>query len=403
MKIVTIQDANEVNCCTCDWPTCAAPRQECESKSGNFHWSGFAPYVQPAGADTDPLPTLYTTFEQPILAHDSGTSAIYDGWSFFAFGPPDYYEALHFLTLDRDYPIIGGLVENSSLVVTGNTAPDNTFSPATPITGSTTTPYGSNYIFIFGTPYSIYGASTDTVTDTYTKTDDLFKRVTDTHWTTGGSAPTLQGAGGSASLWIHFVDIHHIAEQRWLLSDPVTFTDALTEAEDAADAEEWASGACYSRLAVDDWPLIGDPDFDSLTLDADGFVTGYGPNWFNRSGYIYVTMSRYRMGVPTGYSTVEVPRSTWEMTWDEVFASYAWWEWYDGGMEGDEPDDSIALVTARDWTWGGSMDFPWSDWYEIPVPTEPGETRVVNVMVTCWRSTRLGYKPTAHGDQVALP
>jgi hypothetical protein len=114
-------------------------------------------------------------------------------------------------------------------------------------------------------------------------------------------------------------------------------------------------------------------------------------------------LERYRFGVPDGYSTLEVPRSTWEMTWDEMFASAAWWAWYDGGMEGAAPDASLALVTARDWTWAGDMEEPWSDWYEISVPETPGETRVVNIMVICWRSTRLGYKPTYHGSQVALP
>ena len=115
-----------------------------------------------------------------------------------------------------------------------------------------------------------------------------------------------------------------------------------------------------------------------------------------------LTKCRYRFGVPSDYSTVDVPRSTWEMTWDLVLASDEWWLWYDGGMFGEEPTPA-PTSTPHEWIWGGSMASPFSDWYEIPLPEIGFSHRTANVMITCWKSSRLGNKPTAYGDQVALP
>ena len=108
------------------------------------------------------------------------------------------------------------------------------------------------------------------------------------------------------------------------------------------------------------------------------------------------TKSRYRFGIPSGYT-----RSVWAMQWDEVFAPDDWWAWFDGGRIGTEPTPGPSLVAAKSWTWSGAGD--WSDWYEIPLPTEPGETRVVNVLTKCYPSTRLGVVPTLSGPSVALP
>jgi len=109
------------------------------------------------------------------------------------------------------------------------------------------------------------------------------------------------------------------------------------------------------------------------------------------------TQSRYRFGVPFGYSTEEMPRSTWEMEWDEATASADWWEWFDTGMTGTEPTPGPTL-TPRSWIWAGDMGEPWSNWFELSMPEEAGENRVINVMVKCFNSNRLGVKPTASGD-----
>lgn len=125
------------------------------------------------------------------------------------------------------------------------------------------------------------------------------------------------------------------------------------------------------------------------------------------------TKARYRFGTPSGYS-----RSVWEMQWDEYFFPDGW----DATINDPEvtPPDPLpedwehpqipdpaatppSLVAAKSWTWGGDTGNPWSDWFEIPIPTEPGETRPVNVLVKCYHSTRIGVVPTSHGETYAAP
>ena len=117
----------------------------------------------------------------------------------------------------------------------------------------------------------------------------------------------------------------------------------------------------------------------------------------------FATWARYRIGVPEDFSTTENPRGYYEVQWDEVEASGDWWTWFDDDMYGDEPDGGPALVASKSWLWGGDMEAPWSDWHELPPPDTTGnEIRVVNMMVKCWKSVRLGVAPTAHGDVVEL-
>jgi len=119
----------------------------------------------------------------------------------------------------------------------------------------------------------------------------------------------------------------------------------------------------------------------------------------------YITKARRKFGVPEDYSTEELPRSVWEMQWDFVSASDDWWAWFDAGMTDPEPTPGPTLESSESWTWGGSMATEadqFSDWFDVPIPTEPGETRAVNILIKCHNSARLGVKPTAYGDQIAL-
>jgi hypothetical protein len=122
-------------------------------------------------------------------------------------------------------------------------------------------------------------------------------------------------------------------------------------------------------------------------------------------------------------------RTTYELQWDEVFFPAEWeawkalqdafdaataaheiWEDADPDDRGDEPiipDDPGAepspapsLVASRSWVYGGADE--WSGWFEIAIPEGPGETRVVNLLVICYRSASLGQKPTAHGEVYEL-
>ena len=115
--------------------------------------------------------------------------------------------------------------------------------------------------------------------------------------------------------------------------------------------------------------------------------------------------SRYRFAPPESFLTEESIRTVYEVEWDEVFFPVEWDEWNQGGQVGPEPSPSPSLVNERSWVWGGIKTDPekWSEWFEIAPPSTPGQTRIVNMMVTCWKSTRAGGKPTAHVEIYVFP
>lgn len=175
--------------------------------------------------------------------------------------------------------------------------------------------------------------------------------------------------------------------------------------------EEWPDppqgDLCIASIGAT-WPTIG-----SLTPWPDCYD---GPQ--AATGSANVTKARYRFGVPNNFSTTEAPRSTYLVQWDEVFFPTG----YDAEIDDPEvtPPDPLpdgwqhpqiadpdapqpSLVASREWTWNGSMSNPWSEWFEIEIPAATGETRVVNVLVKCYQSARLGVKPTAHGNTYPLP
>ena len=114
--------------------------------------------------------------------------------------------------------------------------------------------------------------------------------------------------------------------------------------------------------------------------------------------YLGIKQQPYQFGVPVDYE-----RSTWEMEWDEVAGTEIWFAWYDAGMIGTEPTPPPYLHEHKSWVWDGDFENKLSPVYD-PYSEEEGIIiRPVNVLTTCWRSTRLGSKPTATGPEVALP
>jgi hypothetical protein len=69
-------------------------------------------------------------------------------------------------------------------------------------------------------------------------------------------------------------------------------------------------------------------------------------------------------------------------------------------MTGAEPAPGPTRVSSEEWIWAADMEEPWSEESEITLTED--ETRLVNLMTVCFRSARLGTKPTMHGNQVAL-
>ena len=171
-------------------------------------------------------------------------------------------------------------------------------------------------------------------------------------------------------------------------SDPMTASDFNALIADADDTVVIPEGAeCYGSAC------------DSIREVASEGFANIGPN-----GYLW-QRALYGFGVPENYSTEEIPRSVYEVQWDVVSATVAWWAWYDASMTGTEPTPGPSLVASKEWTWGGSMateDDQFSEWFEMTLPDAGMETRIANGMVKCYRSTRTGVKPTAWGNQIAI-
>lgn len=167
------------------------------------------------------------------------------------------------------------------------------------------------------------------------------------------------------------------------LTEPTTYAEWMAEIEALIAAETLPSEGCGGTgcaavMVKSPEPVEGPFTLDNLSVSA--------------------TKSRYRFGTPEDYG-----RSVWEMGWDEIEAGSQWWEWLDSGMEGPEPTPGPALVAHRSWTWAGDPEEPWSDWYDLALPEDGLKVRTGNVLTLCYRSSRLGVKPTAYGDQIALP
>lgn len=115
--------------------------------------------------------------------------------------------------------------------------------------------------------------------------------------------------------------------------------------------------------------------------------SGWTPAWT-----VFVTYSRFRWVVP----------DTWKgpyfkITWDVVFFPY------------DEESEPTPVATDQTWTWEGPGDpeneDSWkSGFYEIPVPSEPGQSRVVNIRFECYKSAKLGNPPPqVTGEAYEIP
>lgn len=155
--------------------------------------------------------------------------------------------------------------------------------------------------------------------------------------------------------------------------DFVVTTTATVVFTEPVDAEMMLAEVAV-KLALLDWTTNGSCTSSSTFSN---FLCGGLPT--EEIGLINVTFSRYRIGIPASYSG----RSYYEWQGDEVFF----------------PTDPVippSLVATRSWTYDGTGE--WSPWWEIALPTIPGETRLVNQLARHYRSTRLGNKPTAFGE-----
>jgi len=160
--------------------------------------------------------------------------------------------------------------------------------------------------------------------------------------------------------------------------------DVTATFSNPVDINASRSASFAAMVAAVDWE----------TMDDYGSCVSFRKEYTPVDGYgdiiILVMFVRYRFGIPTGYT-----RSTWEMQWDEGFFPKAWLDWDSGGRIGPEPTRP-SLLASRSWNYSGGDGI--SEWFYPAVPADVGETRIVNVMVKCWKSTRLGVKPTISGE-----
>lgn len=184
-------------------------------------------------------------------------------------------------------------------------------------------------------------------------------------------------------VWIEPVDLQYTD------GDPKTGTATETKSNPVdIDASRSASIAAMESGA--NWATMTKGDSCSSTRE-DLIPFGFNPAY-----HVYAVFSRYRWIIPDTW-----PGSYFKLTWDLVFFP-----------EGYDPEDpgspQPSPVESNTWTWPGPGDpedeDSWkSGWYENPIPSEPGENRVVNLRFECYKSAKFGVKPQVAGEAVDLP
>jgi hypothetical protein len=359
------------------------PRKECESKTLTAAITGYAPVQPPSGLTTDKIARIYTAKEDIDGTTYSGKA---QRLVFESFGATDtreeFIEEMYFSWTagnGTDPPYyLGGDYQYTSYI--DDECGDEGF---TYIGDNNKNPYDVEYE---------YGDETETCEES----EHLISTV---GTSTSGTELALQGCPGpfepaGATYYWDFEEVTAIG---------VRLTGGRTETEFIEDGIAsippiWPGtlpGTQCVATTDTDWPTIGEV---AATQDGGIWPPCEDDNPPPTAASADLIPVRYRYGIPSGFAG-----SVWEMEWDEVKASKSWWAWFDDGATGIEPSPGPTLVAHRSWDWAGDTGAPWSSWFELMPPEYPGETRTANVLAICYRSTRLGVKPTASGDQVVIP
>lgn len=260
--------------------------------------------------------------------------------------------------------------------------------------------------------------------DTWDKTFSM--RIGPTAAVVVGADPVLTSTSGGTGGYPPPMTVTH--------SNPQAWADVLPIAEPDVDAAvDWADPAKVSTHTT-----------ETLTPD---YVTGKFPLFTFREDSggmdtplgLVKTYLRYRLAPPADFSTTDAPRTFFKCQWDEVEFSQDWEDWearkvehaaqvdayniakaaWDtcmltgttatcgtepvnpGPFTEAEPSPAPSVRASREWTWGGSMTDPWSDWFVMSEPsdaTDRASVRICNFMIQCYRSTAFGVKPYALGE-----
>lgn len=424
MLVTSLQEANKVSgidigqyittsCCDCDLPLCPVPTIDCLpiifSPCGYSLSSLFSPpnpYIDNLGAQAK---IVYTSRIDSLTRIGSGDTSVYDNVRVYtSINESD--------TSIRDYyPYIeedGDVVCSVSVSSSGSTFNViSSFEDGELVQKDTTI---SNYsLDIYGEcTGSIENTSEDYVSnETSSSTEDV------TYCPAIFISPALEWSVSGAT-----VSISDTTES----TPPETYSETVTQSIALSNpvTVEYLTGL----LEDAEYPNIDDIEFDDTSIYPDTVCRSFlelDPDVDNQPTRVSKLM--YRVGTPKGYT-----RKRWELQWDEVFFPKEWEEWkalkdaYDAAVANheawkeanpatrgpepavptepsSEPDLKPSLVNERSWVWNGSQTKKYSDWFEMPAPSDEGENRIVNMMVICWRSSRIGQKPTTCGEIYEFP
>jgi hypothetical protein len=388
MIVTTIQEANAIanECCPCELPSCDDPQKECESITVG-ECSEKMPVDNTLDPGDIPVPPedaciwmmgkiveyIVETVDQPNYGFGDGllnsTQTEITEWRRRGDEGACFDEIYELSsTYDATINFVGETEEESVTVVIVAAA---SYKPPGEWTGSSTTtqtgPYGANVVIV-----SDYLGDSRNFTP-----DSSWRYLGDYKW----EKVTVLTDPGFGNI---------TATQR-VTYIPATAEALLEELEEKEFPDDINGSLCYAEV-------LKDPDCEDSIRS--------------------VTKSRYRMTVPASWISPydawieggsvgpEPPiRSTYELEWDEGFFPTEWDEWNNGDREDPEPTPVPELVAERSWTWDGNKteEGRWSPWYNINPDLRPGQVRPVNLMIVCWKSAKIGTKPTASGEIHEFP
>lgn len=392
MAIETLEDWNTRlgYCGCCEMPSCPTPTMSCQSIDGTASVTGYAPFVQPAGDPEDDLPTIYKT--KTAISGDRFTGT---GWGYSSGPGTGDISGEEKFTITANWSTVLG--ETQELVKSSDYNLHN-WPTTGDCSGGSTTDIGGNAPEPFDVEYTSTGETTTCEATEW--------KVSNNYTATGGTEPNLLGCPGPFSS-----DSKTAWDYQWEeITDGAKLTDEETKAGLRSKAESevpssWptpATGTGCIASYVTSWPTIGDigewPDCPDGPPDASATTT--------------LTKSRYRWEIPAEWTG-----SYFKITWDTVFYPDGWDAMIDDPdytppdplpdpappiPQIPDPDAPTPSFVSEDLTYewtGGDRE---SAWYELDIPTEEGEVKVVNIRYICYRGP-YGSKPQTTGDAWTPP
>jgi hypothetical protein len=397
MDIRTSQDVTAIGCCSCLPDACEAPRRECQSKQVTqlaVGWS-ISTWRSAVGIgwdedfeDTIPCPDYVRTYRN-VSQEQTQTSSDPESEPF---------------SQSLESAVNAGAVYN----VFGYPSP--TTEVGSVFTVSLIDTYGGG---VYSGSYTVeYEEFTDTITASITFTDpvdapslisETAEKLDDEEWgpaTTCGSSASLaylscRGVATeephSAIVTLARYRIGIPAGERW------DATSAAWLAWDAADPETRGDEPPVTTfdvahaawvIAHAEWTAADEDERGDEPIEPTRRTTY---EWQGDEVFFPTEWSAWR-ALQDAFDAATAAHEIWEDAEDDE----------ERGDEPEIPDDPGAepsgptLTASRSWVYDGSDE--WSEWFEIAIPDGPGETRVVNQLVICYRSASLGQKPTAHGE-----